>query len=65
MEFRIEEGELLIKFARKNIEYYLEHNERMPIPNDLNEKFNEKLGAFVTLSKRRADFKDCRDALES
>jgi uncharacterized protein (TIGR00296 family) len=51
-QFTIQDGARLIRFARENIEYYLKFQEEMTIPQDLNEKFNMPLGAFVTLSKR-------------
>ncbi|MFX0002731.1 MAG: TIGR00296 family protein [Promethearchaeota archaeon] len=50
-EFSLEEGKILIKFTRENIEFYLKDNKRMPIPDKIKEKFSEKYGAFVTLNK--------------
>ena len=50
-EFSIEDGRILIEFARNNIEYFLEHNRRIPVPEDIKEKFQGKYGAFVTLNK--------------
>lgn len=49
--FTREDGELLIKFARDNIENYLKHNKRIIVPDKIKEKFGEKYGAFVTLNK--------------
>lgn len=63
MEFNLEDGNLLVKFARKNIEYYLEHIERMPILKDLKDRFSEKMGAFVTLSKKKANLKDLQGCI--
>jgi len=48
--FSLEDGKLLIKFARENIEYYLKHDRRIPIPDVIKEKFSDKFGAFVTLN---------------
>jgi len=48
--FTLEEGEALIKFARENIEYYLENNKRIIVLDDLKEKFSDKYGVFVTLN---------------
>jgi len=47
MAFTIEEGEFLVKTARKAIENYLANGERLKI--DADEKFKKKLGIFVTL----------------
>ncbi|MHA1915102.1 MAG: TIGR00296 family protein [Promethearchaeota archaeon] len=48
--FTLEEGSLLLIFARENIEFYLQNNRKMPIPEDLKYKFKDKYGAFVTLN---------------
>ncbi len=50
-EFSLEDGKLLIKFARENIEFYLKNNRRIPIPEMIKEKFGDHYGAFVTLNK--------------
>ncbi|RAP53255.1 MAG: AMMECR1 domain-containing protein [Methanosphaera sp. rholeuAM270] len=44
-----EEGQLLIKIARDNIEAYLKGGQ-LTLPKNLPEIFHEKLGVFVTLS---------------
>ncbi|MFX1306540.1 MAG: TIGR00296 family protein [Promethearchaeota archaeon] len=49
-KFSLEEGKLLIKFTRDNIEYFLKNNRPIPIPNLIKEKFSDKYGAFVTLN---------------
>ena len=49
--FTLEDGKLLIKFARENIEYYLKNSRRIIIPENLKEKFKDKFGCFVTLNK--------------
>ena len=49
--FSIEEGTMLIKFARENIEFFLTNDRRIPIPSIIKEKFTNKYGAFVTLNK--------------
>jgi len=48
--FSLEEGETLIKFARENIEYYLEKSKRIIVSDSLKEKFSDKYGVFVTLN---------------
>ncbi|MFX1571236.1 MAG: TIGR00296 family protein [Promethearchaeota archaeon] len=50
-EFSLEDGQLLIDFARKNIEFFLENNRKIPIPEEIKQKFQGKYGAFVTLNK--------------
>ncbi len=49
--FTIEDGKLLIQFARENIEYYLKNSRRIIVPENLKEKFKDKYGCFVTLNK--------------
>ncbi|MFX1442154.1 MAG: TIGR00296 family protein [Promethearchaeota archaeon] len=48
--FSVEDGKLLIQFARKNIENYLKQSKRIPVPEVIKEKFGDKYGAFVTLN---------------
>ena len=48
--FTLEDGKLLVQFTRQNIEFYLENDRRIIIPNDLKEKFEDKYGCFVTLN---------------
>jgi len=50
-EFSVEEGTMLINFARDNIEFFLRNDRRIPIPNLIKEKFTNKYGAFITLNK--------------
>ena len=50
-EFTLEEGKMLIDFARDNIEFFLKNNRGIPIPDNIKEKFSDKYGAFVTLNK--------------
>ncbi len=49
--FSLEDGTILIKFARDNIQYYLENDRRIPIPEEIKKRFSEKYGAFVTLNR--------------
>ena len=50
-DFSVEEGTMLINFARDNIEFFLRNDRRIPIPNLIKEKFTNKYGAFITLNK--------------
>ncbi|MFX1406376.1 MAG: TIGR00296 family protein [Promethearchaeota archaeon] len=49
--FNLEDGALLVKFARENIEYFLLNNRRIPVQEEIKSKFGDKYGAFVTLNK--------------
>jgi len=51
MELTLEEGELLVKLARRAIEKYLKENTIETPPADLKEVFYEPCGVFVTLNK--------------
>ena len=48
--FSVEDGKLLIQFARENIENYLKQSKRIPVPEVIKQKFGTKYGAFVTLN---------------
>jgi uncharacterized protein (TIGR00296 family) len=48
--FSLEDGKLLIRFARENIEFFLKHNRTIPVPEEIRKKFSDKYGAFVTLN---------------
>ena len=48
--FHVEDGKLLIQFARENIENFLKQSKRMPVPEVIKQKFGDKYGAFVTLN---------------
>ncbi|MFX1588388.1 MAG: TIGR00296 family protein [Promethearchaeota archaeon] len=50
-KFNLEDGALLVKFARENIEYFLLNNRRIPVQEEIRSKFGDKYGAFVTLNK--------------
>jgi len=48
--FSLEDGKILIQFARENIEHYLINNKRIPVPDEIRKKFAENYRAFVTLN---------------
>ncbi len=50
-KFSLEDGQVLIKFARENIEFFLKNDRVIPVTEYIKEKFNDKYGAFVTLNK--------------
>lgn len=49
-KFTLEDGEILIKFARDNIEFFLKNDRKIPVAEEIKKKFKEKYGAFVTLN---------------
>jgi uncharacterized protein (TIGR00296 family) len=49
-KFTLEDGEMLIKFARDNIEFFLQNDRKIPVAEEIKEKFKDKYGAFVTLN---------------
>ena len=50
-EFSLEEGKMLVQFARDNVEFFLKNDRRMPVPEELKVRFKDNYGAFVTLNK--------------
>ena len=46
----LEDGKVLIRFARDNIEYFLRNSKRMIVPDEVKKKFTDRYGAFVTLN---------------
>jgi uncharacterized protein (TIGR00296 family) len=50
-EFSLEDGKMLIQFARDNIEFFLKNNRKIPVPDFIKQKFSDNYGAFVTLNK--------------
>lgn len=50
-KFSLEVGTVLIRFARDNIEFFLKNNRKIPIQDQIKEKFADKYGAFVTLNE--------------
>jgi uncharacterized protein (TIGR00296 family) len=62
-KFNIEDGKLLIRFARENIEYYLKNDDRLPIPPEIKNRFGEKYGAFVTLNRHNVSGNSLRGCI--
>ncbi len=50
-KFTVQDGKVLINFARDNIEHYLKNGKRIPIPEEIKEKFHVKYGDFVSLNR--------------
>jgi len=53
-----EEGEFLVKLARKSIENYVREGKIIQVPDDVNPILREERGAFVTLH-RNGDLRGC------
>jgi len=49
-ELTLEEGEYLVKLARKAVETYLTKRQIMEMPTEVPPKFKEKCGVFVTIN---------------
>jgi len=45
-----QEGETLIRLARRTVEHYLKTKQRLPIPQDLSKNLMRKCGVFVTIN---------------
>jgi len=52
-EFSLEEGEFLVRIARKAVEKYLQSNEMIRPPPETSKKLWRKYGVFVTIEKMR------------
>ena len=65
MEFQLtpEEGEFLVKLARKAVEEYLEGGVTIKTPKDVSAKLMECCGVFVTLNKVRGEEKELRGCI--
>ncbi len=61
--FTLEDGISLIRFARENIEFFLKNDRRIPVPDDIKNKFSEKYGAFVTLNTVNASSSTLRGCI--
>jgi len=61
--FTVEDGALLIQFARENIEHFLKHNKKIMVPENIKERFSDKYGAFVTLNRYSAEGNSLRGCI--
>ncbi|MEM3652778.1 MAG: TIGR00296 family protein, partial [Nitrososphaerales archaeon] len=50
IELSDEEGELLVKTARRAAEEYVVSRRRLKVGEEFQKRFNEKLGVFVTIN---------------
>lgn len=59
----LEQGSLLVKFARKAIQYYLSEGEILSVPSDFPKEFKVPRGVFVTLNKILDDNRELRGCI--
>ena len=52
-QLTLEEGEYLVKLARKAVEEYLKRGRTIKVPKDVPARFMERCGVFVTLNRFR------------
>ncbi|MCD6530567.1 TIGR00296 family protein [Candidatus Bathyarchaeota archaeon] len=62
-ELSLEEGELLVRLARRAAEEYVRSGKRIEAPSDVPEKLREKCGVFVTITKERAGRRELRGCI--
>ena len=62
-KFTLEDGEMLIKFARDNIEFFLQNDRKIPVAEEIKEKFKDKYGAFVTLNMQGVSENSLRECI--
>jgi uncharacterized protein (TIGR00296 family) len=62
-EINLEDGKILIKFARENIETYLKTSRPAVIPENIEKKYSNKFGVFVTLNKIEGNEKRLRGCI--
>ncbi|MGQ9624862.1 MAG: TIGR00296 family protein [Candidatus Bathycorpusculaceae bacterium] len=65
MQFQLslEDGELLVKLARKAVEEYLKTEKRISTPKDIPKKFLQPCGVFVTINSIRNGEKELRGCI--
>jgi len=62
-ELTDEEGEFLVKLARRAIVEYLKSGRRIPVPEDTPRKLTVECGVFVTLNRIRGERKELRGCI--
>jgi len=58
-----EEGESLVKLARKTVKKYLKTGKIINVPEDLSPKLLQRCGVFVTINKLRAGKRELRGCI--
>jgi uncharacterized protein (TIGR00296 family) len=57
--FDLQDGEYLIKLARKSMETYIETGKEIEPPNDAPEKLTQKCGVFTSLHTLKGNLRGC------
>lgn len=65
MEIKLtqDEGEFLVRLARKSVEEYLENHRLVTVPDDTPAKLMQRLGVFVTLNIKKHCGKELRGCI--
>lgn len=58
-----EEGEFLVRLARKTVEGYLKNDELAKVPKNLPPKLMQRCGVFVTINRLKNDRKELRGCI--
>lgn len=62
-DLSLEEGEFLVKLARKAVEEYLTSHKRIAVPQKLPEKLSKPCGVFVTINRLIGGEKELRGCI--
>jgi uncharacterized protein (TIGR00296 family) len=62
-QLSVEEGKLLVKFARKAVEEYLKTGRQINIPKDIPKKLLQPCGVFVTINSVKNNEKELRGCI--
>ncbi|HDN05576.1 TIGR00296 family protein [Candidatus Bathyarchaeota archaeon] len=63
LQLSLEEGEFLVKLARKAVEEYLKNRSRIKVPRETSEKLLRKCGVFVTINSVKKGKKELRGCI--
>lgn len=63
LQLSLEEGEFLVKLARKAVEEYLKNRSRIKVPREISEKLLRKCGVFVTINSVKKGKKELRGCI--
>ncbi|MGA9387387.1 MAG: TIGR00296 family protein [Candidatus Bathyarchaeia archaeon] len=62
-ELSQEEGEFLVRLARKVVEEYLKTRKHAPVPDNISEKLKQPCGVFVTINSMERGEKELRGCI--
>lgn len=62
-DISLEEGELLVKLARKAVEEFLKTKRRIPPPENVSQNLMQPCGVFVTINSIRGEEKELRGCI--